>query len=189
MLTTPSPFKLRTNLRAESTRRPPPSTDALELAKPFRALPLPRASTRVVDDANSTPYHIRAQQQYEMARERKERLIEEEMEAYTAAHHQQRARKVPNTTYVAQPIEKPTQSPPTLTQPKPPRLSLVGRAEERKLFDQQAEELRSADIATKQMREQQQKELEEEETRKQRSSYAEEGGCCFKAKEISITYQ
>lgn len=76
-----------------------------------------------------------------------------------------------------------------LTQPKPPRLSSIGRAQERGLFDQRVEESRNAILHQKEMEEEQQRELEEEEIKRQRTTYAQEGGCCFKAREIAITYQ
>lgn len=185
-LTTPSPFRLHTNLRAESTRPPLPSADDVELSKKFRALPLPNSSSRFFK-GNSTgdiPYHIRAQQQYEIAKQKKEALTKD---VIGGSDGRFKARPVPKTTYAAMPMEK-TVRIQGLTQPKPPRLSLSGRAEARKLFDRHSEEVRNNDNALKQMKQQQQKEMEEEEIQRKRRSYADEGGFCFKATPVLIEY-
>lgn len=181
-LTTPSPFNLRTTLRSESTRPPPPSTDDIELSRPFRARPLPNSS--IGRGSNSTPYHIRALQQHEVAKQRREKLAHDVMEGSDGNF---KARPVPRTTYVARPVEKPSHAQ-ALTQPRPPRLSSVDRAEERRLFNLHAEEVRIAESEMKQMRERRQREMEEEELMRKRRSYADEGGFCFKAKQISIEY-
>ena len=181
-VTTPSPFRLHTNFRAASSRPPPPSSDDVELSKPFRARPNPGSSQTYSDNA---PYHLRAQQEYELASERIDRRYEDEMATMRDAT-KFKAAPVPRTTYI--PREMPKQAH-ALTRPKPPRLSLAGRAEERRLYDQHGEELREQQRRQTEMREQEEKEHEEEEIRRLRSSYADEGGCVFKANEISITYQ
>jgi len=178
-LTVPSPFRLHSNI----PKPPPPSTDDLELSKPFKARPLPNSSSRFYKDGpNDTPYHVRAQQQYEMSRARKERLAEDD------EHHGTfRAKPVPKSTYQPQEIER-IDNTANLTQPKTPTLSLKCRAEERKVFDQYTEELRQADQQEKEMLEQQQREMEEEEVRRLRTANADEGGTCFIARQISIEY-
>ena len=180
-LTTPSPFRLHTNLLP--SKPPPISTDDIELQKKFRALPLPNASSTRCNGTSNTPFHIRAQQQYEMARNRQAtRPYEEEATTF-------KAKPLPKTTYKPQTIEKPTKA--QVTQPRPPRLSLMCRAEERKLFDQHADELRRADNAMKELREQQQREYEEQEIRRKRRTYADDEddpGFCFRARQITIEY-
>lgn len=185
-LTTPSPFRLHTNLRAESTRPPLPNADDVELSKKFRALPLPNSSSRFFkgNGTGDTPFHIRARQQYEIAKQKKKTLIKDVIGGNDGRF---KARPVPKTTYEALPLEK-TVRVQALTQPKPPRLSLSGRAEARKLFDRQSEEVRNNDNALRQTKEQQQKEMEEEEIRRKRRSYADDGGFCFKAMPIRIEY-
>jgi len=185
-LTTPSPFRFHTNLRAESTRPPLPNADDVELSKKFRALPLPNSSSRFFkgNGTGDTPFHIRAQQQYEIAKQKKETLTKGVIDGNDGRF---KARPVPKTTYEALPLERPVRVQ-ALTQPKPPRLSLSGRAEARKLFDRQSEEVRNNDNALRQTKEQHQKEMEEEEIRRKRRSYADDGGFCFKAMPIRIEY-
>lgn len=163
------------------------SADEFELSKKFRALPLPNSSTRFFrgNYAVDVPYHIRAQQQYELAKQRKETIAKDVFDEYDGSF---KARPVPKTTYEAMPLIEKNVRMQRLTQPKPPRLSLSGRAEARKLFDQHSEEARKNENAMKQQKKQQQKEIEEEEIQKKRRSYAEEGGFCFKAKQIRIEY-
>jgi hypothetical protein len=174
LLTTPSPFRLYTDMRAQCNRPPPPSTDDLELAKKFTALPLPSSSTRFFKASIDT-----AQIHYNVARQRRETINVGECD------HRFKAKPVPKTTYVVEGIKKTT---PVLTQPSPPILSLFGRAEARKLFDHHQHEVRNADNAMKEMKELQRKEMEEEEIRRQRRIYADDGGFCFKARSISIEY-
>jgi len=179
ILTVPSPFRLHSNI----PKPPPPSTDDVELSKPFKARPLPNSSSRFYKDgSNDTPYHVRAQQQYEASRARKERLAEDD------EHHGTfRAKPVPKSTYQPQEIER-IDNTANLTQPKTPTLSLKCRAEERKVFDQYAEEVRQAEQQEKEMMEQQQREMEDEEIRRLRTANADEGGTCFIARQISIEY-
>ena len=174
LLTTPSPFRLNTDMRAQCIRPPPPSTDDLELAKKFTALPLPSSSTRFFKASIDT-----AQIHYNVARQRRETINVGECD------HRFKAKPVPKTTYVVEGIKKTS---PVLTQPSPPILSLFGRAEARKLFDHHQHEVRNADNAMNEMKELQRKEMEEEEIRRQRRIYADEGGFCFKARSISIEY-
>lgn len=176
-LTTPRSFLLCTNT---PSRPLPQRADEIELSKPFKALPLPNSSST---HSNNTLYHIHAQQQYEMARERKQRQHKDDDNGRMF-----KAQPLPRTTYCQQQIEKPSCK--GLTVARPPRLSLVSRAEERKVFDQYADDLRRQDLEMKELREQQQREAEEEEIRHERRRYAddEDGGFCFRAREISIEY-
>jgi len=178
-LTVPSPFRLHSNI----PKPPPPSTDDVELSKPFKARPLPNSSSRFYKDgSNDTPYHVRAQQQYEESRARKERLADDDEYQGTF-----RAKPVPRSTYQPQEIER-IDNTANLTQPKTPTLSLKVRAEERKVFDQYAEEVRQAEEKEMEMIEQQQREMEGEEIRRLRTANADEGGTCFIARQISIEY-
>ena len=174
LLMTPSPFRLYTDMRAQCIRPPPPSTDDLELAKKFTALPLPSSSTRFFKASIDT-----AQIHYNVARQRRATINVGECD------HRFKAKPVPKTTYVVEGIKKTT---PVLTQPSPPILSLFGRAEARKLFDHHQHEVRNADNAMREMKELQRKVMEEEEIRRQRRIYADDGGFCFKARSISIEY-
>jgi hypothetical protein len=111
---------------------------------------LPNSTTRFFKAAINT-----AQKYNELAIERRERFNARECNCRF------KAKPVPKTTYiVVEAIKKTTQ---VLTQPNPPRLSLVGRAEARKLFDYHQHEIRNADNAMKEMNKLRQKEMEEEE--------------------------
>jgi hypothetical protein len=172
MLTTPSPFRL--DVRARSTR-PRPLTNELVPSKKIKALPLPNSSTRLFKPSIHT-----AHKHHEVAGLRTDRINAGEGDRMF------KAKPVPKTTYaVVETVKKTTQ---VLTQPDPPRLSLLDRAEARKLFDHNQHEIRNADNAIKEMKERQKKDIEEEEIRMQRRKYADEGGFCFKAKQIGIEY-
>ena len=173
MLTTPSPFRL--DVRVGSTRPRPLSTDEIELSKKFKALPLPNSSARLIKSSIHT-----AHKHHEVARHRKD------MPNAGEGDRMFKAKPVPKTTYlVVDAVKKTTH---VLTQPNPPRLSLLDRAEARKLFDLNQREIRNADNAMKEVTERQKKDMEEEEIRIQRRKYADEGGFCFKAKQIGIEY-
>jgi hypothetical protein len=174
LLTTPSPFRLHTDMRAQCIRPPPPSTDDLELAKKFTALPMPSSSTRFFKASIDT-----VQKHYIVARQMRKSSNAGECD------HRFKAKPVPKTTYIAEGIKKLT---PVLTQPLTQPLSLFSRAEARKLFDHHQHEIRNADNAMKEMKERQRKEMEEEEIQRQRRIYADDGGFCFKARPISIEY-
>ena len=185
-LTTPSPFRLHTNTRSGFSGSTIQSRDEVELSKKFRALPLPNnASSGCMFGNDDRPFHLRSQQQYEISKERKDKLVEEEVERCKLESSSFKAKPAPKTTYVPLPDEKPSQTRP-LTVPKPPRLSSIYRAEERMLYDQHAEELRRAEDVRKKMEEQQQKELEEEEIKRQRRLGSDEGGFCFRSKDAPM---
>eukprot|EP00984_Skeletonema_dohrnii_P009194 scaffold3511_cov144-Skeletonema_dohrnii-CCMP3373.AAC.3 len=215
-LTTPKPFALSTKTNIMS-KPPPASSDEIELQKKFKALPYPgpRRQTMSFSQPKSSeeleleecrkqfkalplpasvsttrinytdiPYHIKAQQQHEMAMERKQRIVDESQETVSF-----KARPVPRTTYEARKIQRQSTSSVARTvAPRPPRLSLASRAEERKLFDDHARLLREQDTQVKENILRQQKEWEEEELKQKRMTTAEEGGMCFKAREIHIEY-
>ena len=126
-----------------------------------------------------------------MAKERKEKIINEEINARHNEAIEFRAKPVPKATYVSRPIVD-GNGPATnasLTQPKPPPLSSGNRAQQRQMYDQQADTLRTQQQQESELQRQQRIEMEEEDLRQQRSSFADEGGFCFKAKEIKIEYQ
>jgi len=215
-LTTPKPFALSTKTNIMS-KPPPASSDEIELQKKFKArpypgprrqtmsfsqpksseeleleecrkqfkaLPLPASVSTTRINYTNTPYHIKAQQQHEMAMERKQRIVDESHETVSF-----KARPVPRTTYEARKIQRQSTSSVARTvAPRPPRLSLASRAEERKLFDDHARLLREHDTQVKENISRQQKEWEEEELKRKRMTTAEEGGMCFKAREIHIEY-
>lgn len=100
-----------------------------------------------------------------------------------------KARPVPRSTYEARKVlRKSTNSVVRAVDHRPPRLSLALRAEERQMFDEHARELREMDAQAKENILKQQKEWEEEELRQRRTTSADEGGMCFKAREIHIEY-
>ena len=176
-LTTPVPFNLHTNLR--DTRPVPPSTDEVELSRQFKARPMPNFATSS-RSSFALPLHIRARQEYKLSRQRREaRHDSDSVSSFES-------KPVPRTTYEAKPVEmKPTRD---LTQPRPPRLSLGARAIERRMYDDAAEEWRESEDAAKELDERKRKEEEEEEIRIKRQTYLENGGLCFKARQISIEY-
>ena len=166
------------------------SSEELELEecrKQFRALPLPASvsTSKINYSSTPTPYHVKAQQQYEMAMERKQRIADESQETMSF-----KARPVPRSTYEARKVTRQSISSSNTRKivSRPPRLSLASRAEERKLFDEHARELREKDAQEKENILRQQKEWEEEELKQKRMTSAEEGGMCFKAREIHIEY-
>ena len=100
-----------------------------------------------------------------------------------------KARPVPRSTYESRQILKPTTNSPVRTRAlRPPRLSLATRAEERKIFDEHARELRERDAQLKEHQLREQKEWEDQELKQKRMTSAEDGGMCFKAREIHIAY-
>ena len=100
-----------------------------------------------------------------------------------------KARPVPRSTYESRKILRPTtNSPVRKGAHRPPRLSLATRAEERKLFDEHARELRERDAQVKENQLREQKEWEDQELKQKRMTSAEDGGMCFKAREIHIAY-
>ncbi|EJK77834.1 hypothetical protein THAOC_00307, partial [Thalassiosira oceanica] len=174
-LTTPVPFNLHTNLR--DTRPVPPSTDEVELSRQFKARPMPNSTTSS-GSSFALPLHIRSQQQCEQSRKRSEARHDSNPVSYF------KAKPVPKTTYEAKPVEMKTAR--HLTQPRPPRLSLGARAIGRRMYNDAAEEWRESEDAAKELDEMQKKEQEEEEIRMKRQTYLEDGGLCFKARQISI---
>ena len=181
----PYPFPRRNNMSFSQ----PKSSEELELEecrKQFKALQLPASVSTTKIDYSSTPipYHIKAQQQYEMAMERKQRIADESQETVSF-----KARPVPRSTYEARKVTRQSTGNNARTVvARPPRLSLASRAEERKLFDEHARELREKDAQIKEDILRQQKEWEEEELKQKRMTSAKEGGMCFKAREIHIEY-
>ena len=165
----------------------PKSSEELELEecrKQFKALPLPASVSTTRINHSNIPYHIKAQQQYEIAMERKQRIAEESQETVSF-----KARPIPRSTYEARKVTRQSTSSVTRTVAiRPPRLSLASRAEERKLFDEHANELSEKDAQMKEDLLRQQQEWEEEELKQKRMTTAEEGGLCFKAREIHIEY-
>jgi hypothetical protein len=213
-LTTPKPFALSANQHV--SKPPPPSSDEIELqkkfkAKPypfhcrhslsfsqpkssedleleecrkqFKALPLPGSVSTTRVNYSNTPYHIKAEQQYQMAMERRQRIAEELQQTTIF-----KARPIPRSTYEARKVLRYSANTPIRTVVRPPRLSLASRAEERKLFDERARELREMDAQAKESILKQQQEWEEKELKHRRMTSAEEGGMCFKAREIHIEY-
>ena len=181
----PYPFARRATMSFSQ----PKSSEELELEecrKQFKALPLPRSvSSGTRFNQSNTPYHIKAGQQYKMAKERKDMLANEQRETTTSF----KARPVPRSTYEARKILRPTTNSPVRTHAhRPPRLSLATRAEERKLFDAHARELRERDAQVKESQLREQQEWEEQELKQKRMASAEDGGMCFKAREIHIAY-
>ena len=215
-LTSPKPFSLSADTRIKS-KPPPASTDEIELQKKFKAKPYPFpirrtvscfqvksseeleleecrkqfkarplppsvSSTRISYD--NTPFHIRAQQQHQLAMERKQMIQDESQETMIF-----KARPVPRSTYEARKIQRQSTSGIVrAVAPRPPRLSLASRAEQRKLFDDHARELREKDAELKEDMLRQQEEWEQEELRQRRMLSTSEGGLSFKAREINIEY-
>ena len=175
-LTTPEPFNLSTSLR--DTRPVPPSTDEVELSRQFKARAMPNSTTSS-RSSSALPLHVRSQQ-YEQSRKwRKARHDSDPVSNF-------KAKPVPRTTYEAKPVVIKAER--HLTQPRPPRLSLGARAIERRIYNDAAEEWRESEDAAKERVEMQRKEEEEEEIRMKRQTYLEDGGLCFKARQISIEY-
>jgi hypothetical protein len=168
-------------------KTPPPSTDEVELSKKFHALPLPVEIYGTTIENDGTPFHIRAEQQYERAQERKKQLIEEEMEELRR-NRERKATPLPKTNWEAKPIviEK---SHVELVQPRPPRLSLDVRSRSRKQFDEYVQQVQEADAAAKAAKLAAEAAAEEEEIRRKRSLSIEQGGFCFRARPISIKYE
>ncbi|KAL3798172.1 hypothetical protein HJC23_005733 [Cyclotella cryptica] len=168
-------------------RTPQPSTDEVELSKKFHALPLPTEIYGTTIGNDGTPFHIRAEQQYERAQERKRQLIQEEMEELRRSR-ERKATPLPKTNWEAKPIiiEK---SDIELVQPRPPRLSLDVRSRNRRQFDEYIHQVREADAAAKAAKLAAEAEAEEAEIRRKRSLSIDEGGFCFRARPISIKYE
>jgi hypothetical protein len=164
-----------------------PSTDEVELSKQFHALPLPTEIYGTTIENDGTPFHVRAEQQYERAQERRRRLFEDEMDELRK-NRERKAKPLPKTNWEAKPIviEK---SHVELIQPRPPRLSLDVRSRSRKQFDEYVHQVREADAAAKEAKLAAEAEAEEAEIRKKRALSIEDGGFCFRARPISIKYE
>ena len=164
------------------------NTDEEECRKKFKALPLPKAlySSRITSD-DDTPFYIRAEQQHQMSLERQQQIAEEEFEEMRRAR-EVKANPLPKSTYEPRPIVIGKSNIP-LVKPKPFRLSLDTRALERRDFDEHAQELRDLDAAMKKQRAEQDELWADDEVRRKRKLPIEEGGMCFRATPISITYQ
>jgi len=168
-------------------KTPHPNADDLELSKKFQALPLPcDIYGRSIDD-DGTPFHIRAEIQYERAMERKKQMVQDEMDQLRRSR-EKKATPLPTTTHHAKPIviKKNVKE---LIQPRPPRLSLDVRSRERQQFENQVHQLRCKDEAAEIAGLEAKAKAEEEEIKRMRTTSLEEGGLCFKARPISIRYE
>jgi hypothetical protein len=168
-------------------KTPQPSTDEIELRKKFHALPLPTEIYGRAVDHGDTPFHVRAEQQYERAMERKKQMLEHEMEQLRKSRTR-KATPLPPTNWEARPIRI-EKSDKELVQPRPPRLSLDARSRDRKQFDDHVQQTRDAEAAADAARRQDEARAEEEEVRRRRSLSIEEGGLCFRARPVSIRYE
>ena len=168
-------------------KTPQPDADEVELNKKFHALPLPAEIYGRTVDNSGTPFHIRSEQQYQSAMERKKQMIEDEIEQLKMCR-ERKATPLPPTNREAKPIII-KKSNKELVQPRPPRLSLDARSLERKQFDDIAKQIRDEETAAETARIEAEVRAQEEEVRRRRSLTIEEGGLCFRARPVSIRYE
>ena len=168
-------------------KTPQPDADEIELNKKFHALPLPEEIYGKTVNNNGTPFHIRSEQQYQNAMERKKQIIEEEIEQLKMCR-ERKATPLPSTNREAKPIviKKCNKG---LVQPRPPRLSLDVRSLERKQFDDNVKQIRDSEAAAEAARIEAEVKAQEEEIRRRRSLTIEEGGLCFRARSVNIRYE
>ncbi len=134
------------------------------------------------DSSPRVPYYIRAQQEHAACKE-KLKLKAAEIEAVAKRMNQVKARSLPKTTYIARPINI-EHSQVKLTMPRPPKLSLDTRMEDRHRFDEQIREQQAHEDAVKQEEDRLRNAKADQELRLKRQLHIDEGGLVFRAKEI-----
>lgn len=132
--------------------------------------------------SSRVPYHIRAQQEHAACKEKLKQKAAE-IEASAKRMNQVKARPLPKTTYIAQPINI-EHSQVKLTMPQPPKLSLDTRMEDRHRYDKHIREQHAHEDAVKLEEDRLRNAKADQELRLKRQLHIDEGGLVFRAKEI-----
>jgi len=132
--------------------------------------------------SSRVPYYIRAQQEHAACKEKLKQKAAD-IEAGAKRMNQVKARSLPKTTYVAQPINI-ERSQVKLTMPQPPKLSLDTRMEDRHLYDKLIREQHAHEDAVKLEEDRLRDAKADQELRLKRQLHIDEGGLVFRAKEI-----